>query len=111
MADKPPADASEAEVPLGSSNRRNREFRELDAALPAAIREAARRKFILFVANPRQPSLRLHKLKPHGPGNRMVERFSVTVTPRYRALFFIDGPVNVWYWIGTHADYDRFTAA
>ena len=41
-----------------------------------------------------------------GPGS-----FSVSVTMNYRAIFFLDGPVNVWYWIGTHADYDRFTGA
>ena len=28
---------------------------------------------------------------------------------RYRAVYIVDGDANVWYWVGTHADYDRFT--
>ena len=63
----------------------------------------------MFVANPRQASLRLHKLKDRSRGQHVPGSYSVSITPRYRAIFFIYGLVNVWYWIGTHADYDRFT--
>jgi hypothetical protein len=27
---------------------------------------------------------------------------------QYRAIYVVDGDINVWYWIGSHADYDRF---
>lgn len=26
---------------------------------------------------------------------------------QYRAVYYKDGGVNVWYWIGTHAQYDK----
>ena len=28
---------------------------------------------------------------------------------KYRAIGVVDGATTVWYWIGTHADYDVFT--
>ena len=33
---------------------------------------------------------------------------SVSITMQYRAIYTVDGTDNVWYWIGTHADYDVF---
>ncbi len=34
--------------------------------------------------------------------------FSVSITMPYRAVYAVtaDG-VNLWYWVGTHADYNR----
>lgn len=26
---------------------------------------------------------------------------------QYRAVYYKDGDTNVWYWIGTHAQYDK----
>lgn len=111
VAEETPADGPEAEEALGSRDRRKRVYHQLLATLPEAVREAAKRKFILFVANPRQVSLRLHKLKDRSRGQHVPGSYSVSVTKGYRAIFFIDGQVNVWYWIGSHADYDRFTGA
>jgi hypothetical protein len=35
---------------------------------------------------------------------------SISVTIGYRAIYVTDEDgTNVWYWIGTHADYDTFT--
>jgi hypothetical protein len=28
---------------------------------------------------------------------------------KYRAIYVVDGETNVWYWIGSHANYDTFT--
>lgn len=84
-------------------------FHELFAALPAKVRATSKIRFAQFVANPCNVSLRLHKLKDHGRGKHVPGSYSVSVTTSYRAIFFIDGQTNVWYWIGTHADYDRFT--
>jgi hypothetical protein len=33
--------------------------------------------------------------------------WSVRVGPHYRALAIEDGADLVWFWIGSHADYDR----
>lgn len=42
----------------------------------------------------------------HVPGS-----YSVSITMQYRAIYFLDVETkqNVWYWVGTHAEYDRFT--
>lgn len=67
-------------------------------ALPAAVRDLADKQFALLNANPRHPSLHFKRIK----------RFhSVRVGVHYRALA-VDAPDGMlWFWIGSHADYDR----
>jgi hypothetical protein len=67
--------------------------------LPAQVRELADRNYALLKENPRHPSLHFKK----------VGRFwSVRVGLRYRALAVEveDEDGFVWFWIGSHADYD-----
>lgn len=33
---------------------------------------------------------------------------SVSITMQYRAIYVVDGDTNVWYWIGSHSDYNNF---
>jgi len=89
-------------------NRRTSSFRSLFTALPPSIRSIARKAFRLFQADPMHPSLRNHALTTTGAGRHIVGSRSVSITMSYRAIYFIDGETNVWYWIGTHADYDSF---
>ena len=65
--------------------------------LPAAVRELVDKNFALLKREPNHPSLRLKK----------VGRFwSVRAGLRYRALATdVDGGL-LWFWIGSHADYD-----
>jgi hypothetical protein len=67
-------------------------------ALPDAIREQADKAFALLKDNPQHPSLHLKK----------VDRFwSARVGLQYRALA-VDAPDGVvWFWMGTHAEYDK----
>ena len=81
------------------------------AMLPQSVRKSAVEKYHLFTLDPRHPSLNCHILKKTARGQHRAGTRSVRVNKNHRALFFLDGPVNVWYWIGTHADYDRFTGA
>jgi len=69
--------------------------------LPEHIQELADRKFELLKSNPRHPSLRLKKI-----GNRK-QLWSVRVELHYRALGREKPAGIVWFWIGTHAEYDR----
>jgi len=65
--------------------------------LPANIRELADKNFALLKANPQHPSLHFKKL----------DRFwSVRVGSRYRALAVEVEDGLLWFWIGSHADYD-----
>ncbi|HLO00242.1 MAG TPA: hypothetical protein VK208_17415 [Pyrinomonadaceae bacterium] len=66
--------------------------------LPEAVRKLADKNFALLEADPHHPSLHLKK----------IERlWSDRVGAHYRALG-LDAPDSiVWFWIGSHADYDR----
>jgi hypothetical protein len=74
------------------------DFRTCYNSLPAPLREQADKAFELLKTNPQHPSLHFKK----------VGRFSsARVSLNYRAIG-VDAPAGiVWFWIGTHAEYDR----
>jgi len=90
-------------------NVRTRGYHDMLAKLPVDVQQAADQAFRLFQRNPHHPSLRLHQLQDRGRGRHRAETWSVSVTRSHRALCVVVGDVNVWYWIGTHADHDAFT--
>ena len=65
--------------------------------LPENVRVLADKNYALLKENPRHPSLQLKK----------VGRFwSVRVGSRYRALAVEENQNLIWFWIGSHGDYD-----
>jgi hypothetical protein len=74
------------------------DFWSLYRALPANIQTLADRAFALLKADPHHPSLDFKK----------ADRFwSVRVGLHYRALGVAMGDGILWFWIGSHAEYDR----
>ena len=72
-------------------------FWEAYVKLPENIRALADKNYALLKENPRHPSLQLKK----------VGRFwSLRVGSRYRALAVEVEAGLLWFWIGSHADYD-----
>ena len=71
------------------------------AALPASDQAAARRAYGLFAINPFHPSLRFKKLAGH------AAFWSVRVTLNVRAVGDRAGDTIAWFWIGTHAEFDK----
>jgi hypothetical protein len=69
--------------------------------LPEPVREAARKAYRLFRESPNHPSLQFKKIHAREP------IYSVRVTLGYRALALIENDDVTWFWIGSHADYDR----
>lgn len=68
--------------------------------LPDERQRAADQAFDLLKRDSRHPSLHLKR----------VGRFwSVRVGLHHRALAVESGPDLVWFWIGSHAEYDRLT--
>ena len=66
--------------------------------LPPEVRALADENFLLLKQNPRHPSLHF----------KQIGRFwSVRVGLRYRALGVSAADGIVWFWVGTHKDYDR----
>ena len=66
--------------------------------LPAEVRRLADACHALLRQDPRHPSLHLKKV-----GRLWLVRVGL----HYRALAVEDGSTLVWFWIGTHAEYDR----
>lgn len=66
--------------------------------LPPQIRILADKNFSLLKADPRHPSLHLKRIRGV---------WSVRVGDHYRALGTDIDQGVYWFWIGTHADYDR----
>ena len=69
--------------------------------LPREIKEAARKAYRLFREHARHPSLQFKKVHPLEP------IYSARVTLGHRALGLLNGDEVAWFWIGTHAVYDR----
>ena len=90
------------------NNRRTAELRSLYDFLPNRVKAVAVSAFNRFCCNRKHPSLRLHRLKETSKGQHDPDTFSVSVGSQYRARYFEDGDTNVRYWIGSHADYDKF---
>lgn len=92
-------------------NRTSQNFREQYAKLPDSIKEAVRGACLLFHEDPAHPSLRHHQLKEVRKGKHALGTYSVSVTMQYRALYLVAGDCNVWYWIGTHAQYKKYAGS
>lgn len=76
-------------------------FRKAFAELPADVQKQARQAYRLFIENPRHPSLRFKPIH----SNRPI--YSVRVGIDYRAVGIKEDDDIIWYWIGSHAEYDK----
>lgn len=92
-------------------NRTTRQFREQYERLPEYVRIAVRASCLLFDRDPAIASLRLHELGDRKTGSHEPGSFSVSPTMQHRAIYVVVDGINVWYWIGTHAEYKRFTGS
>ena len=82
-------------------SRATSDFWRLYNRLPPSIQKSAKQAYARFRQNPNHPSLRLKKV------HTTREIYSVRVTEDYRALGVREGDTIVWFWIGSHADYER----
>lgn len=67
-------------------------------ALPKEVRTLADRCYAQLKVDPNHPSLHFKKV------GRL---WSARIGSHHRALAVQDGEQRAWFWIGTHADYDR----
>lgn len=86
------------------NSRTTRQFRESLAALPRHARQQAREAYRLFRDNPRHPGLHFKRVHDDPPIS------SARVGIGFRAVGVRDGNTIVWFWIGSHADYDQLVA-
>ena len=77
----------------------NPDFWSCYGCLPEKIQKRADQVYELLRQNPRHPSLHFKKIG---------ELWSVRVTLDYRALAVETDDGFVWFWIGTHKEYENF---
>ncbi|MEO0531010.1 MAG: hypothetical protein AAF266_10620 [Planctomycetota bacterium] len=65
------------------------------------VRRQARTAYRVFAADPQHPGLRFKKVHTRQP------IYSARVSAGYRAVGVVEGDTIVWFWIGSHADYDK----
>ncbi len=78
-------------------SRTNASFRKLFEQLPDDIRRLARQAYRIFLEDPHHPGLRFKPVHPRDP----------IYSLHYRALGVKNGDEIVWFWIGSHAAYNR----
>jgi hypothetical protein len=83
------------------NSRTTERFRTAYWQLPTAVRLRAQQAYRLFTQDPSHPSLRFKQVHATRP------IFSVRVGLAYRALGVRDGDDMIWFWIGSHNDYDK----
>lgn len=78
-----------------------RSFVKAYEKLPEPIRQQARAAYRQFLRDPNHPGLHFKLIRAK------TQVYSVRIGIQYRALGTRDGEEMVWFWIGSHADYDR----
>ena len=81
-------------------SRTTETFRRLYARLPEEIKRQAKAAYRLFVNDPYHTSLHFKRVHPMEP------IYSARVGMHYRAVGIRNEDRIVWYWIGSHAEYD-----
>lgn len=76
-------------------------FLECFAVLPETVKYQARKAYRLWRQNPSHPSLQFKKVHSSEPV------YSVRVSLDRRVLGLLEGDTMIWFWIGSHSDYDR----
>jgi len=69
--------------------------------LPKEVQQLADKNLELLKVDPHDPSLHFKKI------GRTRSLWSLRIGMRYRALGVEKPGSIVWFWIGSHADYDR----
>jgi hypothetical protein len=76
-------------------------FKPLYDSLPPRVKALVDKNFTLLKRNPKHPSLHFKRIKD--------DLWSARVGRDYRALAIEGKDGFHWFWIGSHADYDRLT--
>jgi len=78
----------------------NNRFWKCYADLPQEIKQQAKEAYSHFQKDPYYPSLHfsIHSTRPI---------FSARISMEFRTVGVIDADEITWFWIGSHADYDK----
>ncbi len=76
-------------------------FRKAFLKLPKNIQERARQSYQLWKLNNNHPGLHFKQI------NNQQPIYSVRVSLSYRALGIIEEKTIIWFWIGSHEEYNH----
>jgi len=79
------------------------EFWKYYNLIPLEFQKLALKNYRLWKENPRHPSIEFKKVHPQKP------IYSGRVGRYYRVLGVLENNTMIWFWIGTHSDYDLLT--
>jgi len=82
-------------------SRTTTKFRKAFANLPTVVQKQASQAYRQFQQDPNQPSLRFKKV------HSTLPIYSARVSKNYRAVGQRDDDTIIWFWIGSHAEYDK----
>ncbi len=82
-------------------SRRTEGFKQQLAALPLQIQKQARVAYLFWRDNPNHPGLHFKKI------HAKEQIWSVRINNDYRAAGIRSGGRILWFWIGSHADFDK----
>jgi mRNA-degrading endonuclease RelE of RelBE toxin-antitoxin system len=83
-------------------HHRDSKFIAMFNSLPAEVQQLAKKAFAQLKLDPRHPSLQFK------PVNSKRGNYEVRVGNYYRAVAFnVEPGVFLWWWIGTHADFNK----
>jgi len=69
--------------------------------LPEEIRKKAKRAYSYFELDPWHPSLHFKRIHSSLP------IYSVRISKDYRAVGLLKKDIVIWFWIGSHSDYNK----
>ncbi|MCX7853663.1 MAG: hypothetical protein N2383_12865 [Caldilineales bacterium] len=76
-------------------------FRRRFAQLPRDVQQQAIQAYTLWRVNPYHPSLQFKRVSRRQP------IYSVRIGLDFRALGLVEADQIIWFWIGSHAEYDE----
>ncbi len=85
-------------------SRTTSQFRKAFARLPEQVQEQTRAAYRQFQQDPGHPSLRFKKVHSGLP------IYSARISKSYRDVGQLDEDTVIWFWVGSHAEYDRLLA-
>jgi hypothetical protein len=83
------------------TSRTTERFRKAFDNLPEQIQRRAREAYQQFQQDPYYPSLRFRQVHPTLPV------YSARINRDYRAVGIRTGESIIWFWIGSHAEYEE----
>lgn len=78
-----------------------KQFWKLYHALPSGVQRRADKAYALWQLNPQAHGLFFKRVGTQQP------IFSVRIGRGHRALGLLEGDTILWFWIGSHDEYDR----